>query len=60
MQCKNEATVNDTHVAQSVVIPTAIGFILNSTNDVEGISLEKQVKPKDDLFFLLQFTLRGQ
>lgn len=60
MQCKNEATVNDTHIAQSVVIPTAIGLILNSTNDVEGMSLEKQVKPKGGLFFLLQFTLRRQ
>lgn len=52
---RQRSKINDTHIVQSVVIPVTEDFTLNSTNDVEGISLEKQVKPKDDYY--LQFRI---
>ena len=54
MKCKKEGKLDVSHVVQSVVISTAEDFTLNSTNDVEGVSLEKQIKPKGDFFFNLE------
>lgn len=35
-------------------MPTAEDFTLNSMNDIEGVSFEKQIKPKGDFFFNLE------
>lgn len=54
MKCKNEGKINDIHMVQSVVIPIAEKLTLDSTNDVESMFLEKQIKPKGDFFFNLE------
>lgn len=59
MKCKNEGKIGNSRMVQSVIIPMAEDFTLNSTNDVEGVSLEKQIKPKGDFFFNLELEGNG-
>lgn len=54
MKCKNEGNTRDSRVVQSVTVPTAKDFTLNSPSDVGDVSLEKQIKPKGDFFLNLK------